>query len=193
MERRDTMRDFWRSTTVSSHYPSIGLTEPSMRDELIDMMDGRYPEIPKAQPALLRHMRLSDGVRIPCPCVSSFGEQDKDRICPICLQEGFLWDETDVKIYRVLLGTKDGNALKSVLIAPGLINIPIVVFYIRYSELIEQHDKIVLTKLDEEGDAIIPITRKAIYRIETLWDYRSDNGRIEFWKAFGHLEQTKQL
>jgi len=75
----------------------------------------------------------------------------------------------------------------------GLLNVPLVVFYIRYSAAITEEDKVIQIDLDNDGSASSPTQRQAIYRVNSLWDYRSDNGKLEYWKAFAHEETVKYL
>lgn len=166
-----------------------------MRQELIDMFDGKSPEIPKAQGGLLRRMRRDANDRkIPCPCVDSLTkEPDKDRWCPVCYGDAFLWDEEELQFYRILPASNTANALQDELRQPGLINIPIVVFYIRYDSRITEDDKIVRIALDLEGEPVTPRSREAIYRVNAVWDYRADNGKLEYWKVFTHFEDVKFL
>ena len=172
-----------------------GGTEPDMRQELINMFDGKYPEVAKSQPGLLRRMRRdSSDKKIPCGCVDLITkEPDKDRFCPICYSEGFLWDEEELQIYRVLKDSDVDNVLREKLIEPGLINIPLMVFYIRYDSNITENDKIVQLVLDLDGTAVTPRKRKGIYRIGAAADLRSDNGKLEFWKIFAYEEKVKHL
>lgn len=186
--------DFYVKATPSfSPYGSAG-TEPDMRQEFINTMTGKYPEVAKSQPALIRRMRRTNGNLIACGCVDTITkEPDKDRFCPICYGEGYLWDEEDALIYRVLEDSDTDNALRDQLQAPGLINIPIIVFYIRYDSNITNADKIVRLVLDDEGDVVLPIQRYGIYRINASHDFRADNGKLEYWKIFTHFESVKYL
>jgi len=185
--------DLYGSSTPSHSYyagSSVG-TEPNMRQELANTFDGTYPEIAKSQPGLLRRMRLDDdGAKVPCPCVDVITkEPDKDRFCPICYGEGFLWDEEDLDIYRVVEDSGTNNAL----LEPGLINISVVVFYIRYDSDITRHDKIVQLVLDTEGDPVEPYQRRDVYRVGKAWDFRCDAGKLEYWKVFTQREDVRYL
>jgi len=186
--------DFYSSSSLSSVY-GTSQTEPNMRVEFERTMDGHYPEIAKSQPALLRKMRLDgNGQKTKCSCVDNFySEPEKDRFCPICFGEGYLWDETALKIYRVLGNSDTDNALLNFAKEPGLINIPVVIFYVWYSTAITEADKIATLSLDTSGSAIVPNKRTGIYRIEKSWDYRSDNGKLEYFKLFTRQESVKWL
>lgn len=185
-----------RATADINYYgSSTGGSEPDMREELINTFDGSTPEIAKAQTGLLRRMRTdSEDVLIPCNCVDTVtGEPDKDRFCPICYGEGFLWDEEEIQFYRVLEDSDVDNATKNRLRELGLINVPLVVFYIRYDSRITRHDKIVRIELALDGTPVEPEKRVAIYRVNSVWDYRADNAKLEYWKVFTHLEDVKYL
>tara|TARA_Y100000310_G_scaffold342279_1_gene444816 strand:+ start:754 stop:1362 length:609 start_codon:yes stop_codon:yes gene_type:complete len=190
--------NYWgNGTGTSSYYGNLpsGSTEPDLRQELWNMFNGVYPEVSKAQTGLIRRMtRDASGNLTPCPCVDSMtGEPDKDRFCPICFGEGYLWEESYIQFYRTLTGSSPRNTHRDNLVPPGLINIPLVVFYIKYNNTIGETDKVVLVNVDVEGNVIEPATRTAIYSFDAIWDYRSDRGRLEYYKGYGHLDNVKWL
>ncbi len=175
-------------------------TEPNMRAELEATFDGLFPEIAKAQPIVLRLARRdSDNDLIPCQCVDILThEPDRDTFCPTCFGEGFLWDETLTDTYKVIIRSSVGLSSKEDLIKPGLTNIPLVSFFFRYNipitfkdDLIS--DKVVEILLDKAGDAVRPFQRERLYRIGTAIDFRSDNGKLEYWKLDCYGEQIKFL
>jgi hypothetical protein len=188
---------FYRTTTgnLNLYGDSTSGTEPDMREEFINTMDGSSPEIAKGQVGLLRKMRrTSDGSLIPCGCVHNITkEPDKDRFCPICFGEGYLWDEASIKFYRVYKESDAANVEKDQLRKPGLINQPFVVFYVRYDAEITKQDKIVEIELNDDGTASDPMRRKRLFRIGNLWDYRADNGKLEYFKVFTYHEDVKHL
>ena len=164
-------------------------TEPDMRQEMINTLDGAFPEIAKGQTAILRQMSTTQ-----CPCVDFLTkEPDKDTYCPVCMGEGYLWDEIFITVYKVVLKSDVGNALKERLWAPGLINKPLVVFYVCFSVDVSKEDKVIELILDIEGAPVRPYKRRAIYRIGTVFDIRSDNGRLEYWKIDTYEEDVKFL
>ncbi len=163
-----------------------------MRKELNNMFDGIFPEIAKKQPCVLRKFRRDDrGNRILCDCVDiNTKEPDKDTFCPFCQGEGFYWDEVYMDTYKVqqsVSGLAENNT------APGLMNNPLMVFYTRSRIDITKEDKLVELVLDEEGEQVIPLKRRQLYRIGSLVDYRSDNGRLEYWKMACFAEDRKFL
>jgi hypothetical protein len=189
--------DFYRKATPSTDfYGSVtASSEPNMREELENTLDGSFPEVAKATSGVFRKMRRdSDGVLIPCDCVDLITQEpDRDRFCPICFGDAYLWDESDVEYYRVQEDSDVDNALRDKLSPAGLINVALVVFYIRYSVDITTDDKIVEVELELDGSRSQPARRKAVYRIGAAYDYRADNGKLEYWKVFAYQEKVKYL
>tara|TARA_Y100000310_G_scaffold334500_1_gene414434 strand:+ start:302 stop:829 length:528 start_codon:yes stop_codon:yes gene_type:complete len=153
-------------------YPTSGSTEPDIRKEFKNTMDGGYPEISKAQKALFRKMRRNASNELTkCPCVDSVtDEPDIDIFCPVCHGEGYLWDESYIEVYKI----DQRNEL--------IYKAPIMVFYCRSSIDITEKDRIIELVLDEEGKLTEPVKRKARFKIKQAIDFRSDNGRLEYWK-----------
>ena len=174
-------------------YKSIRRTEPDMRKELNNTLDGIFPEIAKKQTAIFRKFRRDSlNKLIPCDCVDPVThEPDKDTYCPFCQGEGSYWDEGYIEVYKILTDGRD--ALGERVTAPGLLNVPLMVFYTRSSVDMTSEDKIVEIVLDTEGVPDQPLRRKQLYRIGSLVDYRSDNGRLEYWKVSCYGEVRKFL
>lgn len=193
------MTNYYTKTSPSiSYYSGTTGSEPDLRQELINTLDGRYPEVAKRQYGLLRQMNTdSNGDLVPCGCVDSIThEPDKDRWCPICHGDGYIWEESLITFYRVLKDSEVDNILRDKMIGPGLINIPLVVFYIRYSTTITKNDKIVelvLNNAGSPGSSASDYVRRKIYKVEAVWEYRADNGRLEYYKVFAHVEDVKHL
>jgi hypothetical protein len=166
-----------------------------MRQEFNNTMDGHGVEVSKKQTAVLRKMRRDDdGNLTECPCVDSITrEPDRDYFCPFCWGEGYYWDEEWIDVYKVILRSDVGLSSKEDLIAPGLINIPLVIFYTRSSVDVTDKDKVIELVTDTEGDPVQPYRREFLYRIGTPIDFRSDNGRLEYWKLDCYAEQRKFL
>ena len=74
-------------------YPASGSTEPDMRKEFQNTLDGHYPEVSKAQRSLFRKMRRdTSGKLIKCACVDSVtDEPDMDTFCPTCYGDCLLY------------------------------------------------------------------------------------------------------
>ncbi len=170
-------------------------SEPDMRTELENTLDGNYPEIEKGHYALLRKATLdSNGKPIPCPCIDeTTGEPDKNNFCPICWNVGYYWVETYIKTYRPLDVSDQSGAFLNKLLPAGKMNIPSNTFYFRYSDEINTYDKIIEIELDIAGEVIYPVNRLEVYSINFAWPYRLDYGRREYWKVLAHKEHTKFL
>ena len=175
-----SVKDLYNST---DYIPS----EIGMREEMIATRDGTIIEIEKFHPILIRLMRKDTaGNLIPCECVDRLTrEPDKDRKCPICLGDGFKWDEVFDKAYRTLLTPKEVQR------RAGLINVPTMLFYMRHDTPITNHDKVVEVVLDLEGLPIQPVKRSEIFRIQHVESYRLDHGRVEYLKIWTYREDVK--
>jgi len=168
-------------------------SEPNMRQELIHMLDGDVIEISKKHPVLLRRMRTPYQDHI-CSCVDKITkEPDKDHFCPYCLGEGKLWDEEYIDVYSVREKSDVGNALRDRLTGPGNVNVPIISFYLKYDVGIKKADKIVTLQLDESGEVVQPPRRTSVLRIGSILEYRSDNGKLEYFKIPCYDENRKFL
>ena len=175
---------------VNDLYPNTpSPTEISMRDELGFTFDGSSQEVAKSQPCIIRGMRRDNqDKKIPCECQDPISrEPDKDRLCPICLGEGFKWDETLSKMYKVLRSPKE------VLLGPGSTNVPSVIFYMRHNANITREDKIVELVLDSEGLPVQPYKRRDVFKIIHLDQLRLDNGRLEYLRLVTIREDVKHL
>jgi len=187
------MANFYSGGNSSGPY-SGSQTEPDMREEFNNMMDGKWPEVAKAQPIVLRKMRRDNGNLIPCACVDVLtGEPDIDHFCPLCHGEGYIWDELMYDGYKTVIHSDVGLANKDKLFGPGLLNIPSVIFYMRSRVDITREDKIVEIFLNRAGSPLLPYKREYIYKITTPLDLRSDNGKLEYWKLDCHMTERKFL
>lgn len=161
-------------------YPSSAI-EIDLRSELEKMFSGDSGEIPKEQKFVLRKIRLNGDEPVPCACQDELTKEgDSIDVCPFCLGEGYCWDEGFVYGYVMFNDTKAHLSAKRVQIQSGVVSAYDKVFYLRYNETITYNDKIIELKLDSEGIPLIPYKRKAIYKPQTIIDYRSDFGRKEY-------------
>lgn len=176
-------------------------TEPDLRSEFFNTMDGRFPEIAKGQQLVFRKMRVDNsGNLIQCECVDVLTkEADKDTFCSICFGEGYIWDEVLVDGYKQVIRSSVGLSTKENLHGPGLTNLSYVSFYFKYNLPINvfpkkvSPDKVVEMITDVDGNPVRPYTRKAIYRIGTAIAFRSDNAKVEYYKLDCYEEQIKFL
>lgn len=170
------------------------LIDPIITDPKDPLYDSKKIRLFHARAQIPDHFVPNQGYLIPCSCIStSTGEQDIDSWCPICQGDFYLWEETFIDGYKVQLSSDVGKAVNNKLTATGLNNLPLMIFYTRSSVPITRADKIVEIWTNEEGEAIRPYLRKSLYRIVTPIDYRSDHGKLEYWKLDCHEEQRKFL
>ena len=182
------------TTSYSALWPVSGSgREVDLRQEFYEFLFGSPTEVPKGRPGILRRMREDDdGELVVCPCVDEkTGEPDRDTICPYCWGEGYLWDEEWVTFYKMIVSSHEGLVRKNQPYKPGMSNIPFVFFYLEYDVVPGSFDKIVEVSLDTEGVISLPYTREAIYPIATAEAFRSDNGRVEYWRVAVVLDSVK--
>jgi len=168
--------ELWPLTTSGS--------EIDLRQAFYNRLYGSATEVAKGRVGLLRRMRLDkDSKRVVCSCVDEkTGEPDKDTYCPYCWGEGYLWDEEWITYYKVLVSSHEGLVRKNQAHKAGVSNTPFVFFYLEYQIAPTRYDKIVEVALDVDGNLATPYTREAIYPIATAEAFRSDNGRVEYWR-----------
>lgn len=182
-------------------YKTTLRTEPDMRQEMINTLQGSYPEIAKKQVHVLRKMRTgTDGKLINCSCVDVLTkEPDKDHFCPICFGEGYIWSEILVEGYKVIIGSSAGLATKENLIGPGLTDLACVTFYFDWKLPLtlfpkrKSPDKIVEIMTGKDGQPIRPYQRDTIYRIGTAIDFRAEHGKLNYYRVDCYEEQVKFL
>jgi hypothetical protein len=167
--------------------------EVDLRQEFYEFLYGSTTEVAKGRPGILKRMRKdADGDLIVCPCVDEkTGEPDRDTICPYCWGEGYYWDEEWIMYYKMLVSSQEGMVRKNSPNKPGLSNTPFVFFYLEYNVVPSRHDKIVEVSLGTTGDISLPYVRKAIYPIATAEAFRSDRGRIEYWRVAVVLDSIR--
>ena len=185
-----------KSSGSNTYYSSSDSTEPNMRKELINTIDGSFPEIAKGHPVLLRKARLDgDNQPVSCDCVDeTTQEPDKTNFCPLCFGHGYYWDEEWISAYSTLETSTDAsNAFLNKIIPPGIIDYPSVVFYTRYSDVITTHDRFIEVELNNDGTVVEPVNRLTIFRVNYVWQYRADEGKFEYNKVFSHKENIKYL
>ena len=160
--------------------------EIDLRKNFDELVLGKSNNLVHGYKVLIRNARLDSNHKlIKCTCVSDLtDEPDQENECRFCLGEGHIWDERFTTCYSSLIGADDGKANRNKRIIPGEMRTDYKVFYLRYDEKLSYYDKIIELRLDFEGNLIIPYKREFIYRPETIQNYRSDNGRLEYIAAY---------
>lgn len=167
--------------------------EIDLREQFDNLVLGKNNNLSHSYKVLIRAARRDSttGEYIKCKCVSDLtDEPDQENECRFCLGEGYIWDERFVSCYSSLVGADGGKANRNKRIIPGEMRTDYKVFYIRYDENISYYDKIIELSLDLEGNVIIPYKRQFIYRPETIQNYRSDNGRLEYIAVYCREEPS---
>ena len=191
MSKRPTMFGSGRMRTPSLFSSTTGFLtgssingERDLREEFDKLIYGpnKDGKGSHGHPCVLRRARRKpDGYPLPCECVQGSPNGQGNPHCQYCFGEGNLWDEEWAMTYTMFLGPDGGQANKIIKMNPGNIRTDYKIFFFRYDTGILYGDKIVEILLDEEGQPTAePPIRYAIYRPETIRNYRSDNGRIEY-------------
>ncbi len=187
--------NYYPNNTSSTLYFSSSGNEINIREEFSAMFDGVYPENSKCMQGVLRRARRdSDGNTIPCQCIDpTTNEPDRSNFCYSCHNIGYLFDDEYILFYKVLLDKSFNAVRKNNYEQVGIFDTPFMAFYFKYDSDITLQDYIIELTLDTEGNPIIPIKYKEMYRIDKPFDYRLDNGKLEYWKVFTHKAVHKFL
>ena len=140
---------------------------------------------------LRKRKKDNQGEDIKCTCVSKLTQEaNVEANCNFCLGEGFIWKETFHRCYSTLIGADGGKANRTRRIEPGFIRTDYKIFYFKFDTKISYKDKIIELRLDNEGKLEVPYQRLTIYRPETIQEYRSDYGRIEYIAVYAREESS---
>jgi hypothetical protein len=179
--KRDLYPAGAKTVSVRSTY---GGGEIDLRQEFDDLIYGGGNSIPHGRPFLTRRMRRdADNNLLKCACVDP-ATREPDVSCVYCLGEGYYWDETWITGYATYVGADGGLSNRARFLRPGIVRADTKVFYFRYDTVLTYYDKIVEVRLDTEGDPVVPYNREAIYKPQTIINYRSDRGRTEYIAVF---------
>lgn len=151
--------------------------ELDLRQEMKRLLFGASDEIAKGRYGLLRTMRLGDDNEpIRCDCRDSLtDESDQDYYCRYCHGMGYVWNEHKVIFYMndEAFRKKEGKNQE----------FEAINFYLEYDNIISANDYIILVETNSEGYITEPITRTRVFDIMLASPFRSDSGRIEFWRV----------
>jgi hypothetical protein len=163
------------ASPYSNLYGTPNNIELDLRVELERTFNGAIDEIAKARTGLLRRMRRDlNGEPIRCACRDlQTDEPSKDYYCRYCLGMGFLWDERKMLYYK----------------NEDTFNKDTFMFYLQYEKDIDSKDYLIELIIDKEGNPVIPVKRYKVYNILEVHPYKSDNGRLEFWKIEAQEER----
>ena len=173
-------RNLFPNNSESSRSGASSGREIDLRSEFDEIVFGGPTSLPHGKKVLIRKARLdSDHKPIACVCKDDLTKEGAPS-CPYCLGEGFYWDESLETCYSMYVGADGGLSTRVRQLFPGEVRVDTKIFYFRYDTSISYRDKIVEIELDTEGAIVVPYTREAIYRPQTINKYRADYGRIEY-------------
>jgi len=159
-------------------------SEIDMRDELRRFLVGDDLEIPKEKKFILRRMRRNSlDQLVPCACLNSLTKEgDRDRFCPYCFGEGFLWDEEFIS--GVHVEARRGNRRKiqePLLLEPVILDPMLSYLYLFYYVNPTIQDRIIAPQVDDAGRLVWPIKISQYWHIEAANPMWGENGRIDYW------------
>lgn len=168
--------------------------EKDLRKTFDDFILGKSGGIKHAHKVLIRKFRRNENNElIKCKCVSHLSDEAAtESSCNFCLGEKYIWDEEWAETYSMMRGG-DSFHTRFRRIQAGEIRTDYKTFFFRYDTLFTYKDKIIELKLDYDGNPSIPYVRNVIYRPETIQEYRSDNGRLEYLAIHCREENSIRL
>lgn len=159
-----------------------GFKELDLRKELDLIMFGENGGPRHGHLILIRHFREVDNHRVSCTCLNTL-TREASNDCIYCDGEGYLWDEYWTWTYSMYSDGPTSLPMRNKFLQPGKVRKEYKTFFLRFDTVIENWDKIVEVYLDLDGRPVVPYTRRYIYELNTLQEYRSDNGRLEYYVA----------
>lgn len=171
-------------------YPRSNKGEIDLRKELHELLFGSPTEVAKGQYVVFRRMRRKSGVVYPSgeddlvwsPARDPYTFQgSKDYINPWSEGEKYLFDDQMIKKYSSY-PTKFEGTQTIVPIDPGNIPAGIVYHYVESWVMPSIWDKLIEVVVNEEGIPISPIKMLKSYSIKSAEMFRSDKGRIEYFR-----------
>lgn len=175
---------------MRSMYKKTG--EKDLRESFDQLVFGKNGNIPHNHLILLRKRKVdSNNQQIKCNCVNAITlESNSENNCEFCLGEGYLWIETFHRCYSSMVGADGGKTNRTRRIMPGSIRTDYKIFYFKYDTKISYSDKIIELRLDNEGNVSVPYQRLRIFKPETIQEYRSDFGRLEYLAVYAREESS---
>ena len=166
--------------------------EQDLRESFDNLVFGKTGNIPHNHLVLLRKRKQDSlGADIKCNCVNKLTrEPNVEKNCQFCLGEGFLWVETFHRCYSSMVGADGGKANRTRRVMPGVIRTDYKIFYFKFDAKISYKDKIIEVRLDNEGNVSVPYERINIFVPETIQEYRSDYGRLEYLAVYAREESS---
>ena len=177
------MRDLYKKATSS---------EIDLRKSFDKLVFAKGGGTPHNHLVLLRKRKQDNsGKDIQCNCVENITkEANSETNCNFCLGEGYIWKEKFHRCYSTMVGADGGKANRLRRIMAGGIRTDYKIFYFKFDTKISYKDKIIELRLDNEGNLSLPYQRDTIYVPETIQEYRSDYGRLEYIAVYAREQSS---
>lgn len=166
--------------------------EQDLRKSFDNLVFGKDGGIAHNHLVLLRKRKINDaGDYIKCNCVNKLSrEANAEKNCQFCLGEGYIWTETFHRCYSSMVGADGGKTNRTRRLMPGAIRTDYKIFYFKFDTKISYKDKIIEVRLDNEGGVSVPYQRINIFIPETIQEYRSDYGRLEYLAIYAREQSS---
>jgi len=178
------------TSTLSTLSSGTGGNNINLRQEFLDLIYGTGGDDPIGQNFLLRRMRRDDdGELVPCICVDEVTQEpDRDFPCPYCLGAGNLWDEEVIVGYKSIAASPGGgnSAANFPKHEGGTMSVPAVRFFLPHTIEPTREDRIIIIKLDLEGNPVHPIERTSLYELFLVRAMREENAQVAYWICSGN-------
>lgn len=160
-----------------------------LQDEMVSFLYGSEKEPPKGRQVLIRRMRRdSQGQTIQCSCVDNkTKEADLDTMCPYCLGSKYYWDEESQVAYW------HNSPVDEELKVPFIDTGDRFYFYFKYEVYPTKQDEVIILGLTSSGNLIKPLTRKNLYNIIAIREFREDNRKLAFWRVTAELDNRRYI
>jgi hypothetical protein len=173
-----------------SPYPRGTLNrEIDLRQEFIDLIDGTPGSPQRGHWVLLR--RMDTRQRCSCWKGDSTKYDEPNANCPICLGEGWVYQEELHKVRRRVVTPPPGMAGMESQTEFAIMSVPYLVYYFKYHVRPTELDRIIEIDNTEQGQPVRPFVRGAIYNITFAEPFRDINGRIEYWRCAVKKEEFR--
>lgn len=161
-------------------YPS-GLID--LRKVIDELFFGSSSNPPEAHLVIVRFMKRDSNNNL-IRCQFSTSHYTKQNInnpsCPVCLGEGYLFDEKFAWTYKSFRRNEFGGQYTYPM---GDITKQPITYYFRYDVPITDDDIIIEAKTDYDGNFLQPIQVEYRYKPTLVNKVKGDLGRIEFIEA----------
>ncbi len=164
--------------------------EIDLRKELHETLFGGLHETEKGQIVIFRRMRRKPGITYPVteddlqisPSQDKFSHHaPREHPDNWSFGERFLFDDRLIKLYRSWpISIENTNTLTQ--IDPGWLPGGLAFYYLEAWTMPSVYDKIIEVVRDMDGVPVSPLRLERKYSVKSAEAFRSDSGRVEFWR-----------